>query len=72
MKFARLVSIFIWFFYYGCAGDLDSQKNTSNNQKKVSNNVCLQYLSAADVNRTNSLYQECVDAYNIVVSPGKK
>ncbi|MAV64452.1 MAG: hypothetical protein CMG00_04590 [Candidatus Marinimicrobia bacterium] len=68
-KVSLVVSV---IFLYSCAGDLsDDQINSVKSQASSNNNkVCLQYLSAANVNRTNSLYQECVDAYNIAINEG--
>ena len=72
MRFKKIVFIILIILFVSCGSTSVPDNNTQSNKKKVSsnNNVCLQYLSAADVNRQNGLYQECVDAYNLSLSEG--
>ncbi len=50
----------------------DEQNSYESNQNDSDNNdtECLQWLSAADINRQNGSYQDCVDSYNISLDIG--
>ena len=50
----------------------DGQNSYESNQNDSDNNdtECLQWLSAADINRQNGSYQDCVDSYNISLDIG--
>ena len=73
MIYKKIIISIVITLFISCGGAPDSSATVTNKTEKKSNlssNVCLQYLSAADVNRTNGLYQDCVDAYNIALNEG--
>ena len=73
MIYKKIIILIVVILFVSCGGASASSTTTTNKLEKKSNsnsNICLQYLSAADVNRTNGLYQDCVDAYNIALNEG--
>ena len=62
--------ILSFLLLYSCGGIETSSNSPSSQDSSYRNNStddteCLQWLSAADINRQNGSYQDCVDAYNI-------
>ena len=74
MIIKKIIILTVITLFISCGGATTSSSadktNESNKKNKSNNNICLQYLSAADVNRTNGLYQDCVDAYSIALNEG--
>ena len=69
-----------WFvlsiILYSCSGvetsNLSSYQDMSESDSYTADDSeCLQWLSAANVNRENGSYQDCVNAYNISPPGGK-
>ena len=63
--------LFIKTLFISCSA-VDEQSLTENTSKNSGSNdvECLQWLSAADINRQNGSFQDCVDSYNISLDIG--
>ena len=68
----KILLSFLLFVLFSCGGveSPNSSNNEQNSISKTNDAECLQWLSAADINRQNGSYQDCVDAYNISLDEG--
>ena len=73
--YVKIILSFLLLLLYSCGG-IDTPSNSPSSQHSSYRNnstddtECLQWLSAADINRQNGSYQDCVDAYNISLEEG--
>lgn len=69
---SKIIYIIISMLLFSSCSVPEQNNSYESNEKKSNTNdtECLQWLSAADINRQNGSYQDCVDSYNISLDIG--